>query len=387
LGGTLSSQGLDRRILVKEYFGDMALQLADNELKALGKLQSSLLQRSGDESARKGDWIDAAASRSVKLRLDNANVATLVNLLRAEPYVGILGEINLAEFDDDLDANEFYRALSVPPPKSGAVWLVYEYAGLSSLQAYTSQPPEVRRSSLPPKRGFFGAIVRAPPLPSFEERANYVVKGIMKGAIEAVASLHESGLVHRSIGRSSFILSSKTMDKREVASPYATMVSQLCVKLADFGFSGLYKESANNEEFCARARTFGLSFRRGDNTVVTNNFAMAEDCHALGFVFLGLLLTALAELPSADTPMPATDEDSLQRLLGDIFEKDFEQFRAYIEAEDVWSKLVDLLDKNNGAGWSVLETLMLAREKAAKTKDSLQMFTIRGLLSNPFFAS
>jgi hypothetical protein len=164
----------------------------------------------------------------------------------------------------------------------------------------------------------------------------------------------------------------------------------LVVKLTDFGFSGPYKESTDSEEFCARARSFGLSFRKNEEpTVSSANFAMAEDMHALGFVFLGLLLTSLAEIPAKNptATMPATDEDSLQRLLGDIFDKDFAQFREYVEEEEVWDPLVELLDRNGGAGWSVLETLMLAREKAAKTKDSSQLFTIRGLLSNPFFAT
>ena len=58
-----------------------------------------------------------------------------------------------------------------------------------------------------------------------------------------------------------------------------------------------------------------------------------------------------------------------------------------MEAEDIWSKLVALLDENDGAGWKVLETLVLAREKAAKNKDTSQLFSIRGLLSNPFFSS
>jgi len=58
--------------------------------------------------------------------------------------------------------------------------------------------------------------------------------------------------------------------------------------------------------------------------------------------------------------MPATDEDTLQRLLGEIFDKDFEQFREYVEAEDIWSNLVQLLDESDGSGWKVLETLVLA---------------------------
>lgn len=388
LGGMLGSMGLDRRLLVKEYFGDLALQLASSELAAVGRLQTGLVQRKGDDSAKNGDWIATAASRAVNGRSDNSHVASLLQWLQSEPFVGILGEVNLAELDDeDMDANDFYRALGVPPPKAGAVWVVYEYAGLSSVQTYASLPPQARRNSLPPQRGFLGAIVKPPPLPAFEQRAKYVVQGIMKRSIQALATLHEGGMVHRSIGRGSLILSSTTMDRRQASSPMATMVSQLVVKLTDFGFAGLYKESTDSEEFCARARAFGLYFRKGDATVASTNFAMAEDFHALGFVFLGLLLTSLAELPTPDAPMPATDEDSLQRLLGDIFDKDFAQFREYVEEEDVWGPLVGLLDRNNGAGWTVLETLMLAREKAAKTKDGSQLFTIRGLLSNPFFAS
>jgi serine/threonine protein kinase len=285
-----------------------------------------------------------------------------------------------------MEPNEFYRALGVPPPKPDAVWVVYEYVGLSTVQAY-AVPGEIRRANVPKKKGFFGNIVEPPQLPAWRDRANYVVKGIMKGAMLAVATMHESGVVHRSIGRTSIIISTKEMDKREAISPFNTMTSSLRIKLADFGFSGLYAQSTSSEEFCTRARSFGLNFRKGDNNIATANFAIAEDMHSIGFVFLGLLLTSLAELPNPNYQMPATDDDTLQRLLGVIFEKDFDQFREYVNAEDIWSNLVALLDENDRSGWKVLETLVLAREKAAKSKDTEQMFTIRGLLANPFFSS
>jgi hypothetical protein len=300
-----------------------------------------------------------------------------------------------------------------PPPKSDAVWLVYEYAGLSTIQAY-AEPAQIRRAKLPPQKGFFGNMVQPPNLPPWNDRANYVVNGIMKNSILALAALHDAGTVHRrfvqskldgffvisvllahipiffgmclSIGRTSFIISSKSMDKRDAISPFNVMTYNLRMKLSDFGFSGSYSSSTDNEEFCARARSFGLSFRQGDNNIATMNFAIAEDMHALGFVFLGLLLTSLAELPNDLYKMPNTDEDTLQRLLGEIFDKDFEQFREYVEAEDIWSSLVNFLDKNEGAGWKVLETLLLAREKAAKNKDTSQLFTVRGLLASPFFS-
>ena len=74
--------------------------------------------------------------------------------------------------------------------------------------------------------------------------------------------------------------------------------------------------------------------------------------HALGFVAVGMLLSSLAELKSPTDPMPATDEDTLQRLLGDIFDKDVSQFREYCAAEEVWEPLVKLLDENDSAGKS-----------------------------------
>ncbi|CAB9516583.1 expressed unknown protein [Seminavis robusta] len=380
LGGSLSAQGYDRRVLIKEFSGDMAMELARNELFAIAKLQSNLLRN--EQSAQDGDWYRAASSRSVMERQDNNNVARLMHLLRDSPFVGILGECNLAEIDD-MDPNEFYRAMSVKPPKPSAIWIIYEYPGMASVANY-AQPAELRRQAIPPKKGFFGAV-DPPPLPKFEQRANYVVKGILKGALEAMALQHDVGLVHRSIGRSSILLSSKAMDKREASSPYTTFLSQLHIKMADFGFAGLLEASADDPEFCTRARTFGLSFAKGERSIAVANFAIAEDMHALGFVAVGLLLSSLAEIKSVNDPVPATDEDTLQRLLGDIFDKDIAQFREYVEAEEVWANLVELLDRNDSAGWKVLETLFMARERAAKFKDSELILTARGLLSSPFF--
>jgi len=61
--------------------------------------------------------------------------------LSKAPFLGILGEVNLAELEENLEPNKCYRALGVPSPNSEAVWIVYEYVVLTSLQAY-SQPAE-----------------------------------------------------------------------------------------------------------------------------------------------------------------------------------------------------------------------------------------------------
>ena len=113
LGGTLRSMGLDNRVLVKEFTGEMALQLARYEMLSVGKLQSELI--ADIENAADGVWIQMASSRTATGRSDDNNVCELVKRLstarKPAPYLGILGEVNLAELEDEWDPNEFYRAL------------------------------------------------------------------------------------------------------------------------------------------------------------------------------------------------------------------------------------------------------------------------------------
>ena len=120
LGGALSARGLDRRVLVKEFTGELALQLARYELLSVGKLQSDLLAK--DDEVAGGEWIQSASSRSVLARTDDRNVGNLLQALNKAPFLGILGEVDLAELEGEMDANEFYRALGVPPPKPEAIW-------------------------------------------------------------------------------------------------------------------------------------------------------------------------------------------------------------------------------------------------------------------------
>jgi serine/threonine protein kinase len=225
----------------------------------------------------------------------------------------------------------------------------------------------------------FGNPVAPPALPPFKERARYICLGIIKQAIEAVATLHEAGIAHRSIGRSSVIIGSVGLDKNEAVSPYSTNLGRIIVKLADFGFSGRFEESTRDAAFLRKARAFGLNFRENESSSATTGFAMAEDLNALGFVVLGLLLSTLAEVPTPEYSIPATDEDTLQRLLTDIFDKDMEQFRDYMEEEEIWTNLVNLLDEKDG--WDFLESLLFARERAAEDGE---IVTARGLLSSPF---
>lgn len=392
IAGKMRAQGMDTRVLVKEYSGDVAKDIAKAELQSVSKLQSNLCREVGD--AVNGDWSANAAGRYLLgkangvTREDDSTVQSIASLFEKKkaPFVGIFGGLNLSDFEDDdmFDPNEWYRFLGVKPPKPGSIWVVYEYAGLNTLDGY-AQPASLRRARLPVRRGIFGVAVNPPQLAPWSERANYVVNGILKSCLEALSYFHDAGIAHRSLGRNSVIVSSIGMDKAEAFSPYATTTSRLVIKFSDLGFSGDVYASSNDASFRSRARGFGLDVREGETSISSSAFAFAEDLHALGFVFLGLLLSSLAELPSPGYQIPATDEDSLQRLIGDIFKKDMQEFRDYCEAEECWSRVVELLDENDRAGWNLLQSMCFARERAAELQGSFQLVTAQGLLSSPFF--
>lgn len=207
----------------------------------------------------------------------------------------------------------------------------------------------------------------------------------MRACLVSVGSMHDQGITHRSISRNSIIVSSVGQDKQEASSPLATVVQRLRIKLADFGFSGRMMSASSDEEFQRRARAFQLEIVDGRSTLESKSFAIAEDLHALGFVFIGLLLNSLAEIPNPQYTMPSVDEDTLQRLMSDIFEKDMNEFREYCAAEPIWTKVVALLDENDGAGWKILSQLCFARESVKQNLGNGQILTAEGILSSPFF--
>eukprot|EP00957_Ditylum_brightwellii_P110900 8458801-Ditylum_brightwellii.AAC.1 len=104
-------------------------------MKALSAIQSNLCYKSNTDAA-KGTWAKTASTRYIE------------------------------------DPNEWYRALKVPPPKPNSIWIVYEYAGFSTLTNY-AQPAISRLNNVPPRKGIFGNVIPPEPLPPFRERANY----------------------------------------------------------------------------------------------------------------------------------------------------------------------------------------------------------------------
>jgi len=362
---------------------------------------------------RDGEWIEAAQRRYVDgltnspTIKDDENLIKLLETLSSQkaPFPAFLGEMNLSDYydDDDMDPNEWYKSLGVKPPQPGSIWLVFDYHGISTAASY-AVPSLIRQSKLPPKRGPFGGIVRPPSLPPFKERSRYMVRGVLRGMLDAVATAHDADMVHRSIGRNSFVLSSVGQDKREATGPYAVVTARLRVILSDWGFGATVEEAVMKRGLGVRSRSFGIpEVGSYENQVAVDDridvaareFAKAEDLHALGFVFLAMLFTTLAEPATLSAPMPATDDDTWQRLFSEIFEKDMLNFRDYCANEEVWDEVVELLDGEEGAGWEVLGELLLARERLGEWYNSderqvgeeggKELASAGGLLDHRFF--
>ena len=394
LGSMARSRGLDIRIMLKEFSGESAISLARAELETLSKIQSNFCAEL-DEGARNGDWASSASMRYIEGRVngntktDDENLMKWMEIMSTKnvPYVGVLGELNMLEFFEDekgTGKNEWYRALKVKPPEPKSLWIAYEYAGFSTLSRY-AQPALKRWFNLPPQKGIFGRVTAPPALPRWNERARYV-KTMMRKSLEGLSTIHESGFTHRSLGMNSIVISSVGQDKQEASSPMATVGQRLRMKISDFGFSGRIVDASNDEDFGRRARAFDLNIIEGASMLESKSFAIAEDLHALGFVFIGLLLSSLAEIPRQEYQMPPTDEDALQRLMSDIFDKDMDEFRDYVDAENIWTSVVFLLDENDGEGWRVLEQMCFARENVVDNLASGQILTVDGVLNSPFFA-
>jgi len=317
------------------------------------------------------------------LRKVAANEASVLTQLESENsnnnkfFVPLLGRWEALA--SDFDKNEWFRYLKTAPPLDGVEFLVFEYAGLATVGTLAT-PPELRRSRMPPKRGFLGP---APPpnLPPFQQRASYTI-AIIRQALSAVASLHEAGFTHNSISSSSIVLNSVGQDKNEASGIYAVDGSRLKVMLGNLGFASRTGEF--DAGLRARAKIAGVD---ETSTLALSQWAIAEDLFNLGFSFLELVLGNLA----TGVEIVAIDASTLQRQF-DIMDNDFEGFRDYVGEGMGFEEAIRFLGEGEaeggGGGWLFLSTLLLARESVAKNINSksgeLKFLTARALMSMRF---
>ena len=236
--------------------------------------------------------------------------------------------------------------MNCPPPRKAAKWLVWAYEGDggNTLQSF-SRPTAVRIAAAAELRGGRRSLGLAP-LPKdvpWIQTARFVLKGIVPQALTAVSRLHDAGFAHRVLSPASFQLSTTQGMNKNVALETCDP-SLLSLRLSDFG----------------RATTLGLE---ADELV-------AQDRQALGLIILQVLLSALAEVKVIDPatgqyvaiPYPEFSVADLKRQIA-LFDGRVageSGFAEFCRGEPAWSKVVALLDADDGAGWDFVQGLLSA---------------------------
>jgi len=309
-----------------------------------------------------------------------ANEAKTIAALTGESFPRLFGKLQMdfAGGNSEEGDRAWITAMGVPPPRKGSTWLVFAYDGDggNTLLSF-SRPTKIRVAAAVEARGGRRSLA-LPPLPrdvSWVTTTRFVIRGCLPQALNALACLHEAGYAHRVLSAASIQLGAKTGMNKNVALEYCDP-SMLSIKFSDFG----------------RATSLdGDTLPGGGLTLV------AEDLRALGLIFLQLLLGALAETISVDPstslyvplprPPPVTSADLVRQLaLFDGRIAGDSGFSEFCRGEPAWSKVVALLDADDGAGWQFLELLVGAPTAlSVGGADGLPALrSARGMTAHPF---
>ena len=161
-----------------------------------------------------------------------------------------------------------------------------------------------------------------------------------------LAFLHGRGIVHRSVGPSSLLLSTTDQNAYE----------QLSVRAIDLGFAASASTLPQDE--------IDRAIQRGASPLNVLPLLALNDLHGLGYVLIELLLaTATAQdAPDKAENVRSTEQQALKRLIEDIFGGDVRgEFRDYCAEEPAWAGAVAMLDEDGGAGWELLQQLVDCR--------------------------
>eukprot|EP00611_Tribonema_gayanum_P025158 TRINITY_DN5683_c1_g2_i1.p1 TRINITY_DN5683_c1_g2~~TRINITY_DN5683_c1_g2_i1.p1 ORF type:complete len:485 (+),score=181.38 TRINITY_DN5683_c1_g2_i1:47-1501(+) len=280
----------------------------------------------------------------------------------AAPSSVLMGSLVADETFDNLRFIERWMTKfpTLTPPRQGNMWLVFKWESLMSFASFPTakQEGEYLLDVIDPTRRL--------------RRRTAFLRAMMAAAVQAVASIHEAGVAHRSLGPSSFRIN--TADERTP--------EKLTVRLADFAFAS---SLGDPDEATLRraARLAGMPASGRVSPLAVASILVREDLQCLGYTFLELLLSSLSEAnrdtgsspmgaavgrpqqgdKPAGEPAPAltrpTDQTSLRRLVEDIYKLDVTgRFCEYAAAEDTWCAAVAFLDEDDGAGWAVLQALI-----------------------------
>jgi len=361
---SMRAAGKDVRLLLREFSatdskevkvlsGVFSLSPGDKEISELVGNEIKVLSALADASRSKAPFTKLVGSLSLAMQLSKFGDPSARDIKLEKAWINDLG---------------------TEPPRLGARWLVYEYDGLSTAAAF-SVPTDFRVFASRARRSLSSAP--APLRVSWDQAARFVVKGIIRQTLEALAFVHDAGYAHRSLSPASIILSARQQDKGQAVS--RCEASLLVLKLQNFAFATPISDNSPKRRESAERWKINR-----ESVLDRTALSVAEDLSSAGYVFLSVLLGALAEPePGADPSGPERSREVFERQIEDIYEGDVcGQFRDYLASEPAWKRVSAFLDAN--LGWDFLETLLLAREAAASTSDSFSYLTAQKMLNHPF---
>ncbi|KAL1512272.1 hypothetical protein AB1Y20_005534 [Prymnesium parvum] len=303
--------GSGERVLLKEFLAP-ALDIGERELAVHEHLQARALELGGPVLGGAPPQVNA-----------------LLGLLRTDRL-----------FETEAFRKEWTRALpNTPPPDAGELWLIFRWEGLSTIAGFPRAPQTRAWWDLD------GRVARA-------ARKRFL-KVMVARSLQVVGWLHEAGVVHRSIGTSSLLLS--TYDEKAP--------EKLFVKVIDLGFGSTAMLLPPEDVASAMSRG-------AESPLEVMPLLERDDLHCLAYVILEVLLTSSAASYAAGggrgVQIVTLELQSLKRLVEDVFDGDvIDQMREYVLQEPKWAMAVELLDEGERSGWEVLQQLIDCRHPAS----------------------
>lgn len=231
------------------------------------------------------------------------------------------------------------------PPEKGCLWLIFDWdeASFKSFKYFAPLPQVVE------------GLDYFRPAERLNKRWSFVRK-IIEKALQSLDFLHRSGMCHNAISGDSLWLS--TTNQIEI--------DKLYVKITDLGSTQKFSEFRP-----------ALSGTRSDA-----RDAALLDLYQLGFVFLELIINSFCDdnigarrmraklsgkefkidylARAEDIDKAQLRQKEYQQLFEKLCDYDIGLFREAVRNIKEWSPAFDVLEKNNGAAWKLIFTLLAA---------------------------
>lgn len=225
-------------------------------------------------------------------------------------------------------------------PSADTIWIVQKWEGMAPLTMY----PSTQQISGFGLGRLFGGNSAA------QRDRTKMLKAITAGALNAVGYVHDRGVIHGAIGSGSLLIS--TFNDSDWL--------RVVVKIDNFGFARRIivprflrgSGGGSGTRSSLYPAPIPIPLEADDSPL---SLGQKADRRQLAVVLFECILGAL----SNSGPSDFTSAESVQRILGEVFEWDFDRYRQYVEDEEEWEAVVALLSADDDAGWQLLRQLVI----------------------------